>query len=401
MLGVKSIMHIFPMLLVSAAAVTVGCSTTRPHIEPYSGHYYQYGGPHFSSVRVAEGIAYVGVEGVGLRTIDVSNPAAPVELSTLSSPTKIELSFFGHLFTAEPLRLKYFVADVVGEIAYVIVKPSEGRAGLPTLWTVDVSNPASPQWLGSIERPRWSYLWTPGKVKVIGSIAYVLGRENLWAIDVSNPKAPVELGAFKLDITRSRVVSWGCEDLDVADGVAYVACGDDGFYIIDVSNPASPVELSSFAFERPIWRRTYFAFACGLKLSGPLLYVADKVLGLLVFDVSNPASPVLLTIFREPGAICAIDVKGTIAYALGAGLQIIDVADPSAPVQLATSDLSCAGAGGGWRQPRYESYGDDSDFDLEVVEGIVYAADSSSGLHVIDVSNPASPVELSLEPQDP
>jgi hypothetical protein len=61
-------------------------------------------------------------------------------------------------------------------------------------------------------------------------------------------------------------------------------------------------------------------------------------------------------------------------YALG--LRVIDVSNPAAPVEVGsidTPDLAC---------------------DVSVVGGLTYVADGTSGLRVVDVSDPAAPVEV-------
>jgi hypothetical protein len=103
----------------------------------------------------------------GLRVIDVSNPAAPVELGSFITP--------GFATGVE----------VVGGLAYV-------ASGTYGLWVIDVSNPAAPVEIG--------FLDTPGSatdVAVVGGLAYVADSHfGLRVIDVSNPAAPVEIGAL-------------------------------------------------------------------------------------------------------------------------------------------------------------------------------------------------------------
>jgi hypothetical protein len=58
--------------------------------------------------------------------------------------------------------------------------------------------------------------------------------------------------------------------------------------------------------------------------------VADGNSGLLIFNLSNPASPTLLGSYNTPGSANGVAVSGTIAYVAdyALGLQIIDVSNP-------------------------------------------------------------------------
>jgi hypothetical protein len=71
-------------------------------------------------------------------------------------------------------------------------------------------------------------------------------------------------------------------------------------------------------------------------------------------------------------------VVGNLAYVADnlSGLRVIDVSNPAAPVEVgafATPDVAQ---------------------DVEVVGDLAYVSANSAGLRVIDVSNPTSPVEL-------
>ncbi len=74
----------------------------------------------------------------------------------------------------------------------------------------------------------------------------------------------------------------------------------------------------------------------------------------------------------------AVAVVDGLAYdAHGAsGLRIIDVSNPAAPVELGALDTPGFAMG------------------IEVVGGLAYVANGTSGLRIIDVSNPSAPVEL-------
>ncbi len=71
--------------------------------------------------------------------------------------------------------------------------------------------------------------------------------------------------------------------------------------------------------------------ARGVAVSGTVAYVADDF-ALLVVDVSDPGSPVILGSVDTPGNAAGVAVSGILAYVAdqSSGLQVIDVSDPGA-----------------------------------------------------------------------
>ena len=116
-----------------------------------------------SDVEVVGELAYLA--GSGLRIIDVSNPAAPVELGALDTP--------GSASGIEVVGGRAYLTDVSG------------------LRIIDVSNPAAPVELGAFATPGLAF-----DVEVVGELAYLTDVSGLRIIDVSNPATPAELGTF-------------------------------------------------------------------------------------------------------------------------------------------------------------------------------------------------------------
>jgi hypothetical protein len=239
-------------------------------------------------------------------------------------------------------------------------------------------------------------------VAVVGDRAYVVGGglRTGWlrVIDVSNPTLPVELGA--LDTLGYAL------DVAVVGDLAYVADIYFGLRIIDVSNPAVPVEVGALETPGP-------GTVSGIEVVGDIAYLAGRSPGLLVIDVSDPAVPVELGALDTPGEAYDVAVVGNIAYLGGetrgigpngyttfcGWLRVIDVSNPAFPVELGA--LVELGA------PPHRP---DTPFNVEVVGNIAYVVGvtwrvvgsrgsrSSIGgwLRTIDVSNPASPVALAV-----
>ena len=110
--------------------------------------------------------------------------------------------------------------------------------------------------------------------------------------------------------------------------------------------------------------------------------------GLQVIGVSNPAAPVRVGGYKPNGLACDVGISGRYAYlpyqictpweCYEVSLAVIDVSNPTAPVYK-----------GGWITAQMWSV-----FAVAVSGGYAYVANWSSGLQVIDVSNPRLPQHI-------
>ena len=281
------------------------------------------------------------------------------------------------------------VVQLTGPLAYV----ADGDSGLRV---IGVSNPAAPWEVGTLDTPGFAQ-----NVSVSQGLAYVAdGEAGLQVIDVSSPYAPVELGALEtLGSAQAAEV-----DQRGLDKWSYVAGGSAGLRVVDVSDPALPVEEG--ALDTP-------GLALGLdflalnpsEIAPRYAYVADGEEGLRVIDVTEPALPVELGALDTPGSAVGVDavelrvnfVTGLIsnngvirrfAYVAdgGSGLRVIDVTDATSPEERSFFDTP------GFAQdvkvlPQVDLAG-------KVVGAHAYVADGEAGLQVIDVTDPALPVQV-------
>jgi len=375
-------------------------------------------------IAVNGGYAYVTI-GVGydgtLVVVDVGDPTAPVEVGTTGSAGEMRGMdlYGGSLFVARNLWLTSYDIDdpavpveadslylggsgydvaVAGGIAVV----AAGSAGI---FVVDVSTPTDLVLLGQFN--------TSGGaegVSLSGTHVYVAdGTEGLRIIDISVPGSPVETGFLDTSYTSRSVV---------VDGIyAYVADDFGGIWIINVSDPAAPfdvgrgpltgdgidiVVVGDEAFlatdnwihdggleivsvqqpNDPVVVGQYLTPRTGIDMdeSGGFAYLALGYEGaLLVLDVEDPTAVeevgryINWSSILSPEAVC---VRGDLAYVGGYHLEILDVGDPSNPVNVG----SLAGAIS----------------DIVVDGDFAYVAGSlskTSGLRIIDVSTPSTPVD--------
>jgi len=164
-------------------------------------------------------------------------------------------------------------------------------------------------------------------------------------------------------------------DVLVEGSTAYVAL-DTGIAIHDVDDASRPRLVGGLRLTSP---------ARGLALSGSLLLVANGQSGLTLIDVSDPASPLLLSSLGASN-VQDVAVVGSLAYLAEAhegppsihGLRIVDVSNPGSPSEVSFTTmgngaLSVAVSGG------LATIGLGADLGLP------------RGLVLVDVSVPASP----------
>lgn len=89
---------------------------------------------------------------------------------------------------------------------------------------------------------------------------------------VSNPAIPVQVGA---------VTNYSATEVEVVDGMAFIAGHDDGLRIFDVSNPGSPIYVAAYDTG---------GYAKAIAARDGLAYVGDDMCGLqIIRDISPPA----------------------------------------------------------------------------------------------------------------
>lgn len=340
-------------------------------------------------VAVSGAYAYVADAWGGFQILDVSDPANPV--------------WVGGYVTSGGA---YGVA-LSGQYAYVAAN-DEG------LHVFDISNPANPVLVGTIDTVRYAL-----RVAIAGNYAYVADLDaGMQMIDVSNPTNLVQVGGFD--------TSGSAYDVATSGNFAYLADWNAGFRIIDFSNPTNPIQRGQYftmASNRESWAvatsgnfaylvgyqdgASFYNFVDVMNVSDPdnpvrvrevnlgpsgvpedivvrsnYAYVALEDAGLKVVNVANPTNPVIAGgySFAAGGSAYGIALSGNRAYvADSVGLRIFHMNTPTSFTQIAR-------------------YTNSSGFAARVaVQGnYAYLADGSTGLVVLNVSNPTNPIPVAM-----
>ena len=290
--------------------------------------------------------------------------------------------------------------QVVGNYAYMC----SGYSGLRIM---DLSDPANPVEVGRDPWSPWNYL--SGSVYVKDDRAYLSYYADGRVLDISDPTHPTEIHHWYLDSTPSIVFIHG--DLavglhgdeeypclmDISDwnnvqvtsyfpellvpsqpvGMAgeYLCLAGWGIEMYDISDPWNPVQVVV------VGDTTYFGWDA--ELSGDYVYLSTLYHGVRIYDVSDPLNPVYVATC-DSNDCGFISVSGSnLLVAKGMrDIDIWDISDPTHPVYSGTYHLPMM-----YPNPWFASSGD------LVLASLIYG--EAQATTVLDISEPASPVEVS------
>ncbi len=290
---------------------------------------------------VTDGYAYVA--GYGLQVVDVSDPAAPRQVSSFE------------------VKFPTWAVAVKGELAYLTDTFCEmGYCG-STIYIVDVSDPARPQQVST-----WFTKSAVTDASVHEDALYLTSwQKGLQVVDVSDPTSPQLLGEYA---TLPNV-----EDVLVSNSYAYVSDGaQSGLQVLDLAT-LSRGSRTQGTVASTIW-------ADGYVLAGGYAYVPVWAGGLCIVDVRDPDAPREVAVadigMAEQAVVTGERAYVTIGYE---GLAILDVADPSVPRVL--GEVSLNGLAEGLAMAGDQAYVTVDDGEQDV-------------LYVIDVADPSQPSEI-------
>lgn len=160
---------------------------------------------------------------------------------------------------------------------------------------------------------------------------------------------------------------------------ALVADGVTGLLLINVTNPATPSLISSYNTSG-----TALDVTSGVINNSSYAFVSDGADGLVIINVTNPASPALDTVISFPNdrvITSFIDVtnKNLFIGTYGGNMYIYSLANLPGPVNQLSAYTSPL----------------DHILGIYVKDGIAYIAENSIGVEIVNVTNPSFPQNMS------
>ncbi|WP_202320072.1 DNRLRE domain-containing protein [Archaeoglobus neptunius] len=200
-----------------------------------------------------------------------------------------------------------------------------------------------------------------------GNYLYIAGEKKFVIADVTNPTSPHTLSTLNIPAT----------DVEVKGSYAY-AVSQKSIVIIDISDKTNPKVISQISVNDKIRR---------LCIHGNYLLTGGNDIFLYIYDISNPANPVLLGKWADPNndprrVVSSIAVKGNYAYVVDYhyGIHVVNISNPANPVEV-NSII-------GQNDPNAN--------DIKVFGNYLFLSTRYEGFRVYDISNPENPAQISV-----
>ena len=410
-----------------------------------------------SDIAVHDATAYLGTWGrpnacpaTGVRLIDVTDPTEPAALGAIAAGNEFPRTSTDSVWVGavETTAFEGDLAVVAVRLCDTAERSRRGKA-FRGLAMYNVTDPAAPVLLGTIDtgrgtqgvheidlvaRPDGSLL---AAVTVLQSNRHTVQESgDLRLVDLSDPSQPVEIADWDLrrdgpgDLMEN-LTEGVYDDLELhahsatwsTDGSQlWVSNWDAGIVLLDTANPTSPQFVTSFGYDPESEGN---AHSVAIDEDRGILIRSDQDLvnadrerhkagwsGQRIYDISDPNAVEELSRFvseravsNEDGGAAHVDgrysahnalIDGDLEYVAwySDGLRIVDVSDPAEPVEV-----------GSFVPPRtadpqrYWNAPDGSRamamvWGVELHDGLIYVSDMNSGLWILKYSPPVEAVEF-------
>ncbi len=226
-----------------------------------------------------------------------------------------------------------------------------------------------------------------------GSLAYIAGSRKLYIFDITAPDNPVTVSVLE-GLGAGRQI-----EIDEESGTAYITARADGLYICDISDPKSPALLCHY---------DTVELATGVCFSAGYCFVACRHLGVEIIDVSYPRRPIHAASVLA-GEAQSVFVEGIYMYVgawMNRQVMIFDISDPCNPALVSVCPLDGFGDGvyvkdnicyaaTGHHSTRLINRKKFFEYDFVTAEMLNEGYGGGHGLEIFDVTDRKNPVFLS------
>jgi hypothetical protein len=273
---------------------------------------------------------YLGDSESGIVILNVSNPSHP--------------DFLGHYANLPEVR----ALEIYNDYLYKL----DAKDGLEIL---ALSNPASPAFVKKILIDG-----TKRDLDIDNDVGMILLKNRLITASFTDPENPVLKGSLTID-------PWG-QDVDLVNGLGWVANGVTGVQIIATENLTDPHVLTTFNTSGYAW---------AVSVQDSIIYVADGDGGLVALTTSG-GDLNLQSTYKTIGRAIGTSVYEENVYVTSgySGLKTLDIISPESAT--ITSMI------------KTEEYA----YDCDAVNETLYVADSYQGFAVFNIEDASDPVYM-------
>ncbi|MFH1701234.1 MAG: hypothetical protein ABIE07_11675 [Candidatus Zixiibacteriota bacterium] len=217
---------------------------------------------------------------------------------------------------------------------------------------IDITNPYDPAYVTTIEMHQASDIVLNGTTLFAKS-----SFDGLYSYNVSDPSNPVLLTQEFPILFES--------DLKIANDLLLASSGKNEIY--DISDPVNITLIS----EIKTGENNY-----DVTVSGNYAYIAQEYSGMTIVDITNPLSPQIVSNYSIIGRAHEVKIIDNLAYLTSSsGLDIIDISDPMNPLKVG----------------QYIDSDTTSSEEFTIINDIAYITAFPYCMDIVDVSNPAAP----------
>lgn len=262
-----------------------------------------------------------------------------------------------------------------------------------TLILYDISNLQVPQIIGKM---KVSYAYNVDFYKKF----IICSGYGMQTIDVTNINNPV-IKTFD-DFGKS------ASDMIVKNNLIFLAIQNKGFRVFKIS-PSGMVD--------PLWDYKTSGYSTGVAVKGNTAYLAQYEEGITILDITDH-NDIIFEKSISHEFVTSMILKDNYLFCSNRGLKILDISNPMVPVQRSYFDLKTASWGmkivgnllylasgtkgltiidiSDVNNPKKISEIDTpgNAWDVDIRDGKAYVADQKEGIRIINISNPASPAEI-------
>jgi len=265
-------------------------------------------------------VAVNGFFGENLVLFDVTDPSAPTELADIDIGYNSDVQFAGTVLYVNHERL---------------------NRGFDIF---DTSTPSNPTLVRSIDQSAGSLalndchnLWPQPDRGLLYCASTATGDVVVMATGEGGVGSPTDPSFLTTIASPNGGI--GVHDVYALGDRLYVAFLDGGIAIYNINDATNPVLLGTQTYQdnftHNVWPTT----------SGDYLFTTDEVIGgkLRVWDIRDPGDIKFVTSYgRNDGAVIHnVEIVGDRAYIsyYTEGLVVLDISDPTAPVELGNDDF--------------------------------------------------------------